>query len=85
MGTAEKIVALATAGVAVMFFFDFLSAMHEVRKYHNLHKDSADLGMFNSAKRWKRYRNDYLMVATFNLIMVAGFSWSLYCFLKDML
>lgn len=85
MGTAEKIVALTVAGAAVMFFFDFLSAMHEVRRYHNLYKDSADLGMFSSAKRWKRYRNDYLMVTTFNLIMVAGFSWFLYCFLKDML
>lgn len=85
MGTAEKIVALTVAGAAVMFFFDFLSAMHEVRRYHNLCKSCEDLKVFNSAKRWKRYRNDYLMVASFNLIMVAGFSWFLYRFLKDML
>lgn len=85
MGTAEKIVALTVAGAAVMFFFDFLSAMSEVRRYHNLYKGCEDLKVFNSAKRWKRYRNDYLMVASFNLIMVAGFSWFLYRFLKDML
>ena len=84
MGVAERILTVTVAAI-IAFFFEFLSAMHEVRRYHNLYKGCENLKVFNSAKRWKQRRNDYVMVAGFNLIMAAGFSWFLYHFLKDVL